>query len=66
MEVLNITPRESALASIAEDYKREALAWSITAENAAMWLRELMGDLSGYDKTLFENLDANVMAFLEK
>ena len=31
--ITNITPRESALAAIATDYRHEALAWSITAEN---------------------------------
>ncbi len=31
--ITNITPRESALAAIATDYRHEALAWSVTAEN---------------------------------
>lgn len=31
--ITNITPRESALAAIAADYRHEALAWSVTAEN---------------------------------
>lgn len=33
MSILQITPRESALAAIATDYRHEALAWSVTAEN---------------------------------
>ncbi len=33
MSILQITPRESALAAIATDYRHEALAWSVTVEN---------------------------------
>lgn len=33
MSILQITPRESALAAIDTDYRHEALAWSVTAEN---------------------------------
>lgn len=31
--ITTITPRESAIAAIASDYQREALAWSTTCEN---------------------------------